>query len=67
MTLKEHTAKSYSDFVESIVRAKIDEGQLSEAEITVKELNTVKEVLKNYLAQIYHERTVYPKRKTQAQ
>ena len=62
-TLKEHTPKSFSDFVESIVGAKIDEGQLSEADITVKELNTVKEVLKNYLAQIYHERTVYPKRK----
>ena len=62
-TLKDRTPKGYSDFVEAIVASKLSEQQLSEAEITIKELGTVKEVLKNYLAQLYHERTVYPKRK----
>ena len=61
-TLKEHTPQSFSDFVERIVGAKVAEGQLSEADITIRELNTVKDVLKAYLAQIYHERVVYPKR-----
>ena len=61
-TLKEHTPQSYSDFVERIVGGKAAEGQLSEAEITIRELNTVKDVLKGYLAQIYHERVDYPKR-----
>ena len=61
-TLKEHTPQSFSDFVEGIVAAKEAEGQLAEADITVRELNTVKEVLKGYLGQIYHERVVYPQR-----
>ncbi len=61
-TLKEHTPQSFSDFVERIVGAKEAEGQLAEADITIRELNTVKDVLKTYLAQIYHERVAYPKR-----
>ena len=61
-TLKEHTPQSFSDFVEGIVSAKEAEGQLSEADITIRELNVVKDVLKGYLAQVYHERVVYPKR-----
>lgn len=62
-TLKEYTPESYSVFVENIVSSKIEAGQLSESDITIKELNTVKEVFKSYLAQIYHERIAYPKRK----
>lgn len=61
-TLKEHTPQSFSVFVEQIVSAKEAEGQLAEADITIRELNTVKEVLKSYLGQVYHERVVYPKR-----
>ena len=60
--MKEHTPQSFSDFVERIVSAKEAEGQLSDADITIRELNTVKETLKGYLGQIYHERVDYPKR-----
>ena len=59
-TLKEFTADSYSDFVENIVSGKLD--QLDESLISIKDLNTVKSVLKNYLAQVYHERVEYPNR-----
>ena len=61
-TLKDHSPQSFSDFVERIVAAKEDEGQLSQADITVRELNSVKDVLKSYLGQVYHERIAYPKR-----
>lgn len=61
-TLKEHSQKNYSDVVERIVKAKLSEHQLDNADISFKELETVKTVLKNYLAQIYHERVTYPKR-----
>ena len=44
-------------------KAKIDAGQLSDADISIKELNTIKTVLKSYIAQMYHSRVVYPKRK----
>ncbi len=63
-TLKANTQQAYSDFVERIVAGKMAEGQFDEAEITISELNTVKETLKQYLAQLNHERVVYPKTKT---
>lgn len=61
-TLQEHSQKNYSDVVERIVHTKLSEHQLDNADISFKELETVKTVLKNYLAQIYHERVTYPKR-----
>ncbi len=63
-TVKENSAKAYSDFVESIVAGKMDEGQFDNADITISELNTVKETLKQYLAQLNHERIAYPKNKS---
>ena len=63
-TLKTNTPQGYSDFVERIVAGKMAEGQFDDADITISELNTVKETLKQYLAQLNHERVVYPKTKT---
>ncbi len=62
-TLKENTPAVFDAFVEKIVSGKAAEGQLDEADITLREINIVKEVLKKYLGQIYHERIVYPTRK----
>ena len=63
-TLTEFTPEAYSAFVERIVAGKMDEGQFEHADITISELGTVKETLKQYLAQINHERIVYPKQKS---
>ena len=62
-TLKDYTPESYSKFVEDIVGSKMSQGQFDEAGITYKEIGIVKEEIKSYLAQIYHERVAYPKRK----
>lgn len=62
-TLNSNTAEAYSAFVESIVAGKMEEGQFDDAEISISELNKVKEALKTYLAQLNHERIAYPKRK----
>ncbi|MBP9998768.1 MAG: HDIG domain-containing protein [Bacteroidales bacterium] len=62
-TLKDHSAESFSRFIEDIVAAKMRAGQFDEAEISISELGVVKAELKAYLAQIYHERIAYPKRK----
>lgn len=62
-TLKDNKPETYDDFVEKIVSSKINDGQLSEANITLKELEEIKSCLKNYLAKMYHDRIVYPKRK----
>lgn len=61
-TLKDHSPESFSRFIEDIVSAKLRAGQLDEAEISISELGIVKEELKTYLGQIYHERIAYPKR-----
>jgi membrane-associated HD superfamily phosphohydrolase len=48
--------------VEKIVAGKSTEGQLDESEISLKEINVVKEEIKSYLRQMYHSRVAYPKR-----
>ena len=62
-TLKDNSAATFSTFVENIVASKMKIGQFDEADISIKDLNTVKETMKAYLLQIYHERVVYPQRK----
>lgn len=62
-TLKDNSAATFSSFVENIVASKMKMGQFDEADISIKDLNTVKATLKSYLSQIYHERVVYPQRK----
>ena len=62
-TLTEYTPEAYSAFVEKIVAGKMSEGQFDRADISISELGTVKETLKQYLAQIHHERVVYPSKK----
>lgn len=61
-TLKDNSPETFSEFVENIVEGKIIIGQLDEADVSIRQLNTIKEVLKGYLSQIYHERVVYPNR-----
>lgn len=61
-TLKDNSAATFSVFVENIVASKMKIGQFDQADISIKDLNTVKETLKAYLSQIYHERVVYPQR-----
>ena len=62
-SLKEYTPEAFDSFVEGIVDGKMEEGQFEDAEISVKDLGIVKSSLKNYLAQMYHGRIAYPKRK----
>ena len=59
-TLTDYTPEAFSSFVEKIVQGKVDQGQLLDAEITIKELNEVKAALKSYLAQMHHGRVAYP-------
>lgn len=62
-TLKDNRPQTYSDFVEDLVALKMKAGQFNRADISIRELNLVKETLKAYLSQLYHERVSYPKRK----
>lgn len=65
-SLKDYSKESISSLVDSIVDGKAKDGQLSDADISLREINTLKEVIKSYLMQIYHSRVSYPKRKEKA-
>ena len=61
-SLKDYSAESISALVDGIVAGKIAEGQLSEAYISLKEIDVMKAEIKAYLQQMYHSRIAYPKR-----
>jgi putative nucleotidyltransferase with HDIG domain len=64
-SLKDYSEESFSNLVDNIVSGKMKAGQLENSDISVKELGTVKDVLKKYLAQLYHERIEYPQQKSE--
>lgn len=61
-TLKDYTPHSISSLVEGVVKSKMASGQFEDADITLRELNTIKAVMKDYIQQMHHARVVYPKR-----
>lgn len=62
-TLRDYSQESISALVDRIFAYKIEDGQLEQADITLKEIDTIKIVMQTYLGQMYHERIKYPKRK----
>lgn len=59
-SLKNPTYAMLDDFVEKIVKKQLDDNQFINADITLKEIETIKRVLKNKLTNIYHIRIEYP-------
>ena len=62
-SLKDYSPESISELVERLVDAKVADGQLSDADISLKQINIIKAEIKTYLQQMYHSRVAYPKRK----
>ena len=60
-SLKEINHKTISDLVDNIVNYQTLEDQYNDANITYREINTAKHILKNRLMNIYHVRIEYPK------
>ena len=59
-SLKEPTSTKIDNFVENILNKQMDDGQFLNANITFKEIQAIKKVLKRKLANIYHLRIEYP-------
>ncbi|MBV7268104.1 HD family phosphohydrolase [Winogradskyella luteola] len=59
-SLKEPTTTKINEFVENIVNKQMESGQFLNANITFKEIQSIKKVLKHKLANIYHLRIEYP-------
>lgn len=59
-SLKDPTSTKINDFVENIINKQMESGQFLNANITFKEIQSIKKVLKHKLANIYHLRIEYP-------
>lgn len=58
-SLREPDAQSISNLVDRIVSYKLDQGQLNDSDITLKDLQTIKDIFKKMLMSIYHVRIDY--------
>jgi putative nucleotidyltransferase with HDIG domain len=58
-SLKEPDEKSISALVDRIVKYKLDQNQLNDSNITLKDLETIKSIFKRMLMSIYHVRIDY--------
>lgn len=59
-SLKEPSSSKIDNFVENIVNDQMSNGQFLNANITFKEIETIKKVLKKKLNNMYHLRVEYP-------
>jgi len=59
-SLKEPTSSKIDAFVENIINKQMENEQFLNANITFKEIQSIKKVLKHKLANIYHLRIEYP-------
>lgn len=60
-SLQKPTPQKVEQLVEEIIRSRINDGQLDECDLTLRELDMIKASLVNTLRSIMHSRIVYPK------
>ena len=60
-SLREINESTLSELVENIISQQIADGQFSEANITFRDINLIKEIFKQKLRNIYHIRIEYPR------
>ncbi len=60
-TLKKPTMSRLDKFVQELIMSKFEQGQLSESELTFRDLETIKNAFVRILAGHYHSRIEYPK------
>ena len=62
-SLKAYSPESISALVDAIIDGKAKENQFADSDISLREINIMKDEIKSYLQQMYHSRVSYPKRK----
>jgi len=60
-TLKDYSVDSIRNLVEGIVNSKLNERQLVNANISLRDLTRLKDIFVRKVSQMYHDRIVYPK------
>lgn len=59
-SMKDPTPKSINQFIERLVRGKLEDGQLSESPITLKDIDDICDAFTTILMGVFHERIEYP-------
>ena len=59
-SLEEKTPERIADMVERILSEKVADGQLDDCDLTLRDVQRVKEAFRELLAGVYHERIPYP-------
>ena len=59
-SLKQPDAEHLNTLIERIIDQKLRDGQLAEADVTLREVSEVKQIVKEYMATLYHVRIAYP-------
>lgn len=59
-SLKETTPEALDNLVDSLVDQKMKDNQFQNANITLKDIRIAKEIIKNKLRSVYHQRIEYP-------
>jgi putative nucleotidyltransferase with HDIG domain len=60
-TLKKPNASKLEKFIQQLIMAKVEHGQLAESELTFRDLESIKNAFVRVLAGYYHSRIEYPK------
>ena len=59
-SLKNPTPKAIDQFIERLVRGKLEDGQLSESPLSLRDIDDICEAFSDILKGVYHERIEYP-------
>ena len=59
-SIKEPNKKNVEEMIRSIIKGKLEDNQLEECDLTLKDLNTIANAFSSILMGIFHERIEYP-------
>lgn len=60
-SMKDPTSKAIDQFIERLVRGKLEDGQLSDCPLSLRDIDQICEAFSGILKGVYHERVEYPK------
>ena len=60
-SMKEPTQKDIDQFIERLIRGKLEDGQLSDCQLSLRDIDQICEAFSDILKGVYHERVEYPK------
>ena len=59
-SIPDKTEQNLSEMIDKVIGHQLSTGQYDNAEITMKEINTIREAFKRFIRGVYHVRISYP-------